>query len=108
MNNTITSFSLHNKFRTIPILTKIIQKVSKSKAPYTQIHEKKHKKQLQLNQKVVPSIKRLNENLKKKINNNNKKIFNNNINIIKFNKDICSKTTNNYFIGKKIFCPNIL
>ena len=40
--------------------------------------------------------------MKKKINNNNKKIFNNNINIIKFNKDICSKTTNNYFIGKKI------
>ena len=128
MNNTITSFSLHNKFRTIPILTTVQNQSSDNDYKYNysnhlnhiesikiksslysnsylhtdNVYEKKHKKQLQLNQKVVPSIKRLNENLKKKINNNNKKIFNNNINIIKFNKDICSKTTNNYFIGKKI------
>ena len=45
-------------------------------------------------QKVIPSIKHLNIN--------KRKIFSNNINLLKFNNDICSKTVNNNFIGKKI------
>ena len=120
MNNTITSFSLYNKYRTIPILATIPNQSSDNEYSnqlnqlesikstlysntYLQTdiaYEKKYKKQL--NKKVIPSIKYISENKKKK--------FSNNINILKFNKDICSKTFSNKFTGKKIILskyPNI-
>ena len=120
MNNTITSFSLYNKYRTIPILATIPNQSSDNEYSnqlnqlesikstlysntYLQTdiaYEKKYKKQL--NKKAIPSIKYISENKKKK--------FSNNINILKFNKDICSKTFSNKFTGKKIILskyPNI-
>ena len=116
MNNTITSFSIYHKYRTIPILATIQSQSSDNKLKYnysnhlnqiesvkTSLYSNsylptdtlsniKHKKNIK--QEVIPSSKHLIIN--------KRKVFNNSINLLKFNNDICSKTVNNNFIGKKI------
>ena len=118
MNNTITSFSYINKFKTIPIFNQIRNQSTDEKYSYnssnhlnqiesvkgtlysnsylqTDINsDTKHKRLNQQKNKAIPSIKHL--SFKKKKN------YCNNINILKFNKDMCSKTVTNNFIGKKI------
>ncbi len=113
MNNTITSFSIFNKYRTIPILATIQSQSTDDKLKYNYSNHLNQIESIKSNlyshsylqtdplsniknkkQKVVPSIKHLNIN--------KRKIFSNNINLLKFNNDICSKTVNNNFIGKKI------
>ena len=113
MNNTITSFSIFNKYRTIPILATIQSQSTDDKLKYNYSNHLNQIESIKSNlyshsylqtdplsniknkkQKVIPSIKHLNIN--------KRKIFSNNINLLKFNNDICSKTVNNNFIGKKI------
>ena len=113
MNNTITSFSIFTKYRTIPILATIQSQSTDDKLKYNYSNHLNQIESIKSNlyshsylqtdplsniknkkQKVIPSIKHLNIN--------KRKIFSNNINLLKFNNDICSKTVNNNFIGKKI------
>ena len=113
MNNTITSFSIFNKYRTIPILATIQSQSTDDKLKYNYSNHLNQIESIKSNlyshsylqtdplsniknkkQKIIPSIKHLNIN--------KRKIFSNNINLLKFNNDICSKTVNNNFIGKKI------
>ena len=113
MNNTITSFSIFSKYRTIPILATIQSQSTEDRLKYNYSNHLNQIESIKSNlyshsylqtdplsniknkkQKVIPSIKHLNIN--------KRKIFSNNINLLKFNNDICSKTVNNNFIGKKI------
>ena len=113
MNNTITSFSIFSKYRTIPILATIQSQSTDDRLKYNYSNHLNQIESIKSNlyshsylqtdplsniknkkQKVIPSIKHLNIN--------KRKIFSNNINLLKFNNDICSKTVNNNFIGKKI------
>ena len=120
MNNTISTFSDFNKYRTIQILYKEqnhplanndykfnysnlfnkIESIRGNHHPniYYQTENNilvNNKKNKDKNQNVINNLKQL--SVKKK------KIFNNNINILQFNNDICSKTPNPNFTGKKIF-----
>ena len=117
MNNTMNSFFKKNKYRTIPISSNIQNKSTDNENKYNysnQLNQIESVKVTTINtnsnlqtenssnerfikrreNKAINSIKHL--SIKRKRN------FNNNINILDFNKDICSKTTNNNFSGKKI------
>ena len=119
MNNTLSTFSDFNKYKTIQIfnrehnhqltnnenkynLSYLFNKIESVRGNHrsnlnfhseknTYINNKKH---INKEQSVISNLKHL--SIKKK------KIFNNNINILKFNNDVCSKTINTNFTGKKI------
>ena len=119
MNNTLSTFSDLNKYKTIQIfnrehnhqltnnenkynLSYLFNKIESVRGNHrsnlnfhseknTYINNKKH---INNEQNVINNLKHL--SIKKK------KIFNNNINILKFNNDVCSKTINTNFTGKKI------
>ena len=117
MNNTMNSFFKKNKYRTIPISSNIQNKSTDNENKYNYSNQLNQIESVKVNtintnsnlqtenssnerfikrreNKGINSIKHL--SIKRKRN------FNNNINILDFNKDICSKTTNNNFSGKKI------
>ena len=117
MNNTMNSFFKKNKYRTIPISSNIQNKSTDNENKYNYSNQLNQIESVKVNtintnsnlqtenssnerfikrreNKAINSIKHL--SIKRKRN------FNNNINILDFNKDICSKTTNNNFSGKKI------
>ena len=113
----MNSFFKKNKYRTISISSNIQNKSTDNENKYNysnQLNQIESVKVTTINtnsnlqtenssnekfikrreNKAINSIKHL--SIKRKRN------FNNNINILDFNKDICSKTTNNNFSGKKI------
>ena len=117
MNYTMNSFFKKNKYRTIPISSNIQNKSTDNENKYNYSNQLNQIESVKVNtintnsnlqtenssnerfikrreNKAINSIKHL--SIKRKRN------FNNNINILDFNKDICSKTTNNNFSGKKI------
>ena len=114
MNNTIASFSDLNKYRTIPILNTVQNQTINNKLKYNYSNhlnriesikstlysnsylqtENISKNKKNVEKKLIGSIKYLGVNKRKKVSDN--------INIPKFNEDICRKTVNNDFIGKKI------
>ena len=113
----MNSFFKKNKYRTIPISSNIQNKSTDNENKYNYSNQLNQIESVKINtintnsnlqtenssnerfikrreNKGINSIKHL--SIKRKRN------FNNNINILDFNKDICSKTTNNNFSGKKI------
>ena len=114
MNNTISSFSNFNKYKTIPILA-----IAQNSSNDNEYNFSKHLNQIDSimgsqytnkylqteNYTGIRNIKHTGQNYIGYLNNlsaKKKKIFNNNINILQFKINICSKTPNNNFTGKKI------
>ena len=114
MNNTISSFSNFNKYKTIPILAIAQNKSNDNEYNYSNhlnqidsvLGSQYTNKYLQTeNNSRIRNIKYTSQNFMGSLNHlsvKKKKVLNNNINILQFNNNICSKTVNNNFTGKKI------
>ena len=117
MNNTMNSFFKKNKYRTIPISSNIQNKSTDNENKYNYSNQLNQIESVKINtintnsnlqtenssnEKFIKSRENKGINSIKHLSIKRKRNFNNNINILDFNKDICSKTTNNNFSGKKI------
>ena len=117
MNNTMNSFFKKNKYRTIPISSNIQNKSTDNENKYNYSNQLNQIESVKVNtintnsnlqtenssnEKFIKRRENKGINSIKHLSIKRKRNFNNNINILDFNKDICSKTTNNNFSGKKI------
>ena len=117
MNNTMNSFFKKNKYRTIPISSNIQNKSTDNENKYNYSNQLNQIESVKVNtintnsnlqtenssnEKFIKHRENKGINSIKHLSIKRKRNFNNNINILDFNKDICSKTTNNNFSGKKI------
>ena len=117
MNNTMNSFFKKNKYRTIPISSNIQNKSTDNENKYNYSNQLNQIESVKINtintnsnlqtenssnEKFIKRRENKGINSIKHLSIKRKRNFNNNINILDFNKDICSKTTNNNFSGKKI------